>query len=190
MVEKHVQVIQTLFQAENQYWKDLHSAIAQYTFLFHSTASPFILFRSFIPANHHPSVENFKSKHSDVVLSSINKAYLIKFDEITNRLSSIESCPTYSPPNSPAPLCFSPTILQDEPSRQTQTRKDSSSDLMKPRIIIHRIDPALLIDCLKKRENEYIKPRTISLRRRNRPNKKINRTITSCNTFCSVIISI
>jgi len=109
-----------------------------------------------------------KSQHHSAVLPSINKTCLIKFEDITNRLSSI-----HSEPNPPAELNFSPTILRDEQSEnirnvlsplnqnQNETRKNSfilllkflSSDLMKPRVIIRRIDPALLLDYLTRQEN-------------------------------------
>jgi len=109
-----------------------------------------------------------KSQHHSAVLPSINKTCLTKFKDITNRLSSI-----HSEPNPPARLNFSPTILRDEQSEnirnvlsplnqnQNETSKNSfilllkflSSDLMKPRVIIRRIDPALLLDYLTRQEN-------------------------------------
>jgi hypothetical protein len=126
-------------------------------FVFNSIS--FIFFRNLITSNDDSSDEKKKSKHHSIVLPSINKSYFIKLQEITNRLSSIETCPTYSQPKSPIPLYFSPTILQDEqsenirPLNQTQPSKDSSSNLMKPRVIIHRIDPNFLLDYFKKQEN-------------------------------------
>lgn len=148
-----------------------------------------------------------------------------KLNEITNRLSSI-----YSQPNLPAQLYFSPTILQDElsekirnvhsPLNQNQTSKNKlfhsfllnflSSDVMKPRIIIRRIDPALILEYLKKQETEPkcivprkrkksisedddIKSRTIALRKRKsisiieidekRPKKQSKRRVNSTVIF-------
>jgi hypothetical protein len=37
MIEKHCHAIQTIFQDENQYWKNIHSAIDQYVLISYST---------------------------------------------------------------------------------------------------------------------------------------------------------
>lgn len=52
-----------------------------------------------------------KQERVSVVLPSINKTYLIKFKETTNRLS-----PLYSQPDPPGQLYFSPTFIQDKQS--------------------------------------------------------------------------
>ncbi|CAF2313398.1 unnamed protein product [Rotaria sp. Silwood2] len=217
IIQEHCSAIQKILHEENEYWKEIHSAIDQ-NLITSNDIHPCIQNisiineeqntleilndqpQTFINIDHPSSTENPRSTKQErisinlnpiqynQISSSINKTYVIKLEETpnteTNELLPIETSshipsaeinasPMYSQPNLPARLCFSPTLLQDEESESIKNvlsplDQNQTINLVKPKVILHRVHETFLIDYLKKEETNdvHLRPkRTDSIQR-------------------------